>query len=49
MLANNMLIGGCADNRRRERDIVVHAQGTTNYLRPLALLCCAEEGQQQMY
>ena len=25
MLANNVLIGGCAENRRRERDIVMHA------------------------
>jgi len=25
VLANNVLISGCAENRRRERDLVVHA------------------------
>jgi hypothetical protein len=43
VLANDVLIGGCAENRRRERDIVVHAhrvhrvQQTARGLQ----ICCA--------
>ena len=43
MLANNVLTGGCAENRRRERDIVMHAHQVHRVQQTVRGLqnCCA--------